>query len=390
MLTDTKLKNLKPATKAYKVPDRDGMYATVLPTGTISFRYNYRVNGRSETLVIGRYGAGGLSLQEARERLEQAKKAQSEGKSPSRLKAKSRTQLAAGEPFSVWAERWLLKYKMAESTRDMRRAVYERDLKRPFGSLLLHEITHNELRSVCDAILARGAPATAVHARDIVKLVFKYAEQRGQKVENPADLVAPSSIAVFEPRDRALGAEEIALFYEHIDYVQCAPTLRLACKLLLLTMVRKSELTDATWSEVNFTDALWTIPARRTAQPVPADVLLDMPMSIPRRAYPCSAAYIQQQMSFIRVFASWIGKPGLVRSAESYVSDPALVRRSYGALIDKGCASQLFNAMRMRRLPDHRRRISQSRAVLRAVRQFTGEGYAARCLDVEAASRCSW
>ncbi|PHV35988.1 restriction endonuclease [Janthinobacterium sp. BJB304] len=44
------------------------------------------------------------------------------------------------------------------------------------------------------------------------------------------------------------------------------------------------------------------------------------------------------------------------------------------------CASQLFNAMRMRRLPDHRRRISQSRAVLRAVRQFTGEGYAARCL----------
>ncbi|OEZ93131.1 putative prophage CPS-53 integrase [Janthinobacterium sp. HH106] len=249
MLTDTKLKNLKPAEKAYKVPDRDGMYATVLPSGTISFRYNYRLNGRYETLVLGRYGAGGLSLQEARERLQDAKKAQSEGKSPSRLKAQSRNQLADGEPFSVWAERWLLKYKMAESTRDMRRAVYERDLKRPFGSLLLHEITHNELRSVCDAILARGAPATAVHARDIVKLVFKYAEQRGKKVENPADLVAPSSIAVFEPRDRALGAEEIALFYEHIEYVQCAPTLRLACKLLLLTMVRKSELTDATWSE---------------------------------------------------------------------------------------------------------------------------------------------
>lgn len=44
------------------------------------------------------------------------------------------------------------------------------------------------------------------------------------------------------------------------------------------------------------------------------------------------------------------------------------------------CASQLFNAMRMRRQAEHRRRIGQSRAVLRAVRQFTGEGYAARCL----------
>lgn len=252
--------------------DRDGMYATVLPSGTVSFRYNYRVNGRYETLVLGRYGAGGLSLQEARERLREAKKAQSEGKSPSRLKAQSRNRLATGEPFSVWAERWLVKYKMAESTRDMRRAAYERDLKRPFGNLLLHEITHNELRSVCDAILARGAPATAVHAREIVKLVFKYAEQRGQQIINPADLVAPSSIAVFEPRDRALGAEEIALFYEHIEYVQCAPTLRLACKLLLLTMVRKSELTDATWSEVDFSDALWTIPARRMKRRNPHNV----------------------------------------------------------------------------------------------------------------------
>ncbi|PIG31039.1 uncharacterized protein DUF4102 [Janthinobacterium sp. 35] len=152
MLTDTKLKNLKPAEKAYKVPDRDGMYATVLPNGTISFRYNYRVNGRYETLVLGRYGAVGLSLQEARERLQDAKKAQSEGKSPSRLKAQSRNQLAAGEPFSVWAERWLTKYKMAESTRDMRRSVYERDLKRPFGSLLLHEIARTSANTSCQAM----------------------------------------------------------------------------------------------------------------------------------------------------------------------------------------------------------------------------------------------
>jgi hypothetical protein len=43
---------------------------------------------------------------------------------------------------------------------------------------------------VCDTIRTWG-PATAVHARDIVKLVFKYAEQQGQQIINPADLVAP-------------------------------------------------------------------------------------------------------------------------------------------------------------------------------------------------------
>lgn len=57
-LTDKELKNLKPRAKLYKVTDRDGMYAAVTPTGVVSFRYQYRVNGRQEVLTIGRYSAG--------------------------------------------------------------------------------------------------------------------------------------------------------------------------------------------------------------------------------------------------------------------------------------------------------------------------------------------
>lgn len=59
MLTDVKLRNLKPMEKAYKVADRDGAYAVVLASGTISFPYDYRPTGRRETLVIGQYGATG-------------------------------------------------------------------------------------------------------------------------------------------------------------------------------------------------------------------------------------------------------------------------------------------------------------------------------------------
>ncbi|MDT1888967.1 DUF4102 domain-containing protein, partial [Acinetobacter baumannii] len=65
MLTDTKLKNLKPKGKMYKVSDRDGLYVAALISGTISFRYDYRINGRRETLVIGQYGRDGITLAEA-------------------------------------------------------------------------------------------------------------------------------------------------------------------------------------------------------------------------------------------------------------------------------------------------------------------------------------
>src|SRR5215471_14288996 len=61
MLTDVSLKNLKVKEKIYKVADRDGMYVAVAPSGQITFRYDYRVNGRRETLTIGRYGSNGMS-----------------------------------------------------------------------------------------------------------------------------------------------------------------------------------------------------------------------------------------------------------------------------------------------------------------------------------------
>ena len=67
MLTDAALKHLKPKEKIYKVTDRDGMYVLVKPSGTLSFRLDYRMNGRRETVTFGKYGPAGLSLARARE-----------------------------------------------------------------------------------------------------------------------------------------------------------------------------------------------------------------------------------------------------------------------------------------------------------------------------------
>lgn len=257
MLTDTKLRNIKRRDKLYKVNDRDGLYVAVTPAGSISFRYNYAINGRQETITFGRYGVGGITLAEARERLHEAKKMVAAGKSPAKEKARDKARVKGAETFGAWAEKWLRGYQMADSTRDMRRSVYERDLKAKFGNWKLTEITHEDLRALTDAIVERGAPATAVHAREIVLQVYRWAIERGQKVENPAERVRPTTIAKFEPRDRALTPDEIGLTYQYMERIGTTPTIRAAVKLLLLTMVRKSELTNATWDEINFSEALW-------------------------------------------------------------------------------------------------------------------------------------
>lgn len=112
MLTDTALRNLKPKSLTYKASDRDGMYVTVSPTGTVTFRYDYRLNGRRETLTIGRYGSAGISLAMAREKLIDAKKAVAQGKSPALEKQREKRRLTAAKTFGDVTEKWLAGARM--------------------------------------------------------------------------------------------------------------------------------------------------------------------------------------------------------------------------------------------------------------------------------------
>ncbi len=263
MLTDTALKNLKPKGAQYKVADRDGMYVTVSPAGTVTFRYDYRLNGRRETLTIGRYGPDGLSLARARERCLEARRAVADGRSPSQEKQRQKRRLAEAKTFGEFTVRWAAEARMADSTRSMRKSILDRDILPVFQNRLLTEITADDLRDLCNKVKGRGAPATAIHVRDIVKQVYGFAILHGEKVANPADDVGPSSIATFVPKDRALSPSEIRIALSQMEYVASYPTIKLGLRLILLTLVRKSELIHATWDEVNFEKALWSIPKER-------------------------------------------------------------------------------------------------------------------------------
>lgn len=272
MLTDTALKNLRPKARAYKITDRDGMYVYVSTGGAISFRYDYRFNGRRETLTLGRYGRAGLTLAQARERLIEVKKAIADGVSPAVEKQRAKRRLKEAQDFAQVAQGWMDRAPMADSTRDMRRAIFNRDVLPKWKNRLLSEITPDDLRAHCKTIVDRGAPATAIHVRDIVKQIYGWAILHGEKIDNPADDVGPASIATFRPRDRSLNPAEIRIMLMLLGEVATLPTIRLGLKFILLSMVRKSELQDGVWTEVDFDIAVWSIPAARMKRSRPHNV----------------------------------------------------------------------------------------------------------------------
>ena len=281
---------LKPTGKIYKVADQQGLYVAVTRTGIVSFRFDYRINGRRETLVLGQYDPSlgakkpraleeldygmSMTLAEARLLMTRARRSVEGGESPSRDKVGRRVQTAEALTFGSWADKYFAEAKLADSTRAMRKSIYDRNLAAEFGRLKLEEITPMRLMARCERIKERGAAAPAVHARDIVLQVFRFVQARGLKIDNPAEAIRPSAIATFKARDRALSASEIHVFFAALEQTATMPTLRLAIKFMLLTLVRKSEFIGATWDEVNFETATWTIPKERMKAGRPHNVYL--------------------------------------------------------------------------------------------------------------------
>lgn len=261
MLTDTKIKSLKPKERLYKVSDRDGLYVAVAKSGTVSFRYDYRINGRRETLTIGRYGAGGISLAEARDKLNEAKKMLERGLSPAMKKQEGKSSLRTASSFSDYAALWSKQWKVAESTRNLRLAILEKELIPVFGKKLLPEITHIKLFEECEKVRDRGAPSTALTMRNLMGKIFRFAQDRGYEGDNPAERIPARAIATFEPRSRALTEKEIGVFFNAIERTGTSKTIILALKFVLLTMIRKSEFRLATPDMIDWEDKTLTLPA---------------------------------------------------------------------------------------------------------------------------------
>lgn len=114
----------------------------------------------------------------------------------------------------------------------------------------------------------------ALQARNVLKRLFAYAIAREKIRFNPAAAIESKFIAQARSRDVALTTEEIGRLLRAIYQSSMRRTHKLALHLLILCMVRKSELIVAKWEELDLEKAEWSIPGERMKKDKPHLVTL--------------------------------------------------------------------------------------------------------------------
>ena len=263
-LNDTKILALKPKEKRYLIADGEGLYLEIMTSGTKIWRYRYSLNGKQQPLVtIGEYPAVGLK--EARKLAVKYTEIVAKGVSPIADAQKDRRFAKSLTTVREFSEHWYqsLIADKSESYRNVTRRVLDKDIYPAIGSKELAEVNSGDILVICDKIKARGSPQAALLTRNIIKRMFEYAISRQVATINPAHQLVARFIATPQSRTRVLSPDELGLMLRKIYASDMARPSKLALHLLVITMVRKSEMIEAEWSEIDFENGMWRIPAER-------------------------------------------------------------------------------------------------------------------------------
>ncbi|MYL82543.1 integrase arm-type DNA-binding domain-containing protein [Desulfovibrio aerotolerans] len=110
MLTDTAVRNAKPGAAAIKLFDGGGLYLEVATAGGKWWRLKYRLGGKEKKISLGVYPD--VSLKDARERRDDARKLIANGICPSALRKEDKAGIAADAvSFEKVAREWFSKFK---------------------------------------------------------------------------------------------------------------------------------------------------------------------------------------------------------------------------------------------------------------------------------------
>jgi integrase len=266
MLSDTAIRQAKPALKARKLFDSGGLYLLIAPTGGKRWRLKYRFAGKERLLALGIYPDVGLK--KARDKRDAARKLIADGIDPGaeRKAAKAALMQREGGSFEAVAREWFKKFSAGwaptHSTTVIKRL--ERDVFPWLGTRPAGEIAAPDLLTVLRRVEARGALETAHRIHQVCGQVFRYAVATGRAQRDPSADLRGALPPVREKHHAALTKpKEVGALLRAINEYKGSFVTRCALRLAPLVFVRPGELRKAEWSEFDLDAATWRIPAAR-------------------------------------------------------------------------------------------------------------------------------
>lgn len=268
-LTDIAIRNAKPREKPYKLTDGLGLFLLVTPAGGKLWKLKFRIDGLEKKLSLGSYPDVGLS--EARKKRDDARRALATGTDPTLEKrlSKLRRREDVANTFSVIAREFFEKRAAdgdkAWSASTLQKNEWLHGLLAPtIGKRPVSDIRPFEVLEAVQSFARKGNRETARRALQMASAVFRYAVATARLESDPVRdlrgaLPAPSTrshAAILDP-------VKLGELLRAIDGYSGNTSTLYALQLIPHVFTRPGELRQATWQEIDFDAAVWTIPAER-------------------------------------------------------------------------------------------------------------------------------
>ncbi|AOA57117.1 tyrosine-type recombinase/integrase [Acinetobacter larvae] len=269
MLTDAQIRKIKPLEKKKRYSDEKGLYLEVTPAGGKFWRLKYRFDGRESTLTIGSYPE--ITLAQARRARDEARIQLYSNIDPNAVKNQRLQQIDENILFKSLAMEWMEDRKavIKETTylRDL--SVFEKDLFPALGNLPIDQINGKDVLACAKKIEQRGAQEMAKRSIPLAGRIFRFAIRKGIIEHDPT----PHLQEALKPRKvkhmARLDISEFPAFLERMDRYHGNLIIKSALQLMTITFVRTAELRLMEWSEVDFENRLWRIPAEKMKMALP-------------------------------------------------------------------------------------------------------------------------
>lgn len=252
------IESLKPKAVRYDsyLEGYTGLLVRVQTSGRLSFVHRYKLHGQTFKINYGSYPA--ISLKEAIARHSKERLMIDRGKNPAAEVQKQALSPTVRELAEFYLEKHAKPNKRSWREDEL---MLQKDVLSVWGKLKVTDITRAHVLRLVDTITDRGALSQARKVLAVVKVMFGLALTRDMISVDPTLRVTVKQAA---PRERSLAEEEIRIFWRRLNRLRIAPAMRDCLRLQLLTGQRIGEICGMEWTEIDFANKVWRLPASRS------------------------------------------------------------------------------------------------------------------------------